>query len=129
MFLLSDSELQEDRGIWHAKRPTAIERQKAILAGHAAPLAKPVGRPSGILPREAAERALFLRLAATYHRSTRTTTARFVPVRVTPAPTRSIPLELVLASGRVVRVPCGFDADTLRQLLAVLHNLPEDALC
>ena len=53
----------------------------------------------------------------------------FVPVRVTPTPTTSIPLELVLASGRVVRVPPGFDADTLRQLLAVLHNLPEDALC
>ena len=48
----------------------------------------------------------------------------FVPVRVT-----SIPLELVLASGRVVRVSPGFDADTLRQLLAVLHSLPEDASC
>jgi transposase len=53
----------------------------------------------------------------------------FVPVRVTPTPTTSIPLELVLANGRVVRVPPGFDADTLRQLLAVLHNLPEDASC
>ena len=53
----------------------------------------------------------------------------FVPVRVTPTPTTSIPLELVLASGRVVRVPPGFDADTLRQLLAVLHDLPEDASC
>ncbi len=58
----------------------------------------------------------------------------FVPVRVTSTPTTptsttSIPLELVLASGRVVRVPSGFDADTLRQLLAVLHDLPEDASC
>jgi transposase len=53
----------------------------------------------------------------------------FVPVRVTPTPTTSIPLELVLASGRVVRVPPGFDADTLRQLLTVLHDLPEDASC
>ena len=53
----------------------------------------------------------------------------FVPVRVTPTPTTSIPLELVLASGSVVRVPPGFDADTLRQLLAVLHDLPEDASC
>lgn len=53
----------------------------------------------------------------------------FVPVRVTPTPTTPIPLELVLANGRVVRVPPGFDADTLRHLLAVLHNLPEDALC
>jgi hypothetical protein len=53
----------------------------------------------------------------------------FVPVRVTPTPTTPIPLELVLASGRVVRVPPGFDADTLRQLLAILHDLPEDASC
>ena len=53
----------------------------------------------------------------------------FVPVHVTPPPTTSIPIELVLASGRVVRVPPGFDADTLRQLLAVLHTLPEDASC
>jgi hypothetical protein len=53
----------------------------------------------------------------------------FVAVRVTPTPTTSIPLELVLASGSVVRVPPGFDADTLRQLLAVLHDLPEDASC
>ena len=51
----------------------------------------------------------------------------FVPVHVTP--TTSIPLELVLATGRVVRVPPGFDADSLRQLIAVLHNLPEDASC
>jgi hypothetical protein len=53
----------------------------------------------------------------------------FVPVRVTPIPTTTIPLELVLASGPIVRVPPGFDADTLRQLLAVLHTLPEDASC
>jgi hypothetical protein len=53
----------------------------------------------------------------------------FVPVRVTPTPTASIPLELVLAGGRVVRVPPDFDGDTLRQLLAILHDLPEDASC
>ena len=53
----------------------------------------------------------------------------FVPVRVTPTPSTSIPLELIIASGRVVRVPPGFDSDTLRQLIAVLHNLPEDAPC
>lgn len=48
----------------------------------------------------------------------------FVPVRVTPTPTTSIPIELVLGSGRVVRVSPGFDADTLRNLLAVLEELP-----
>jgi transposase len=53
----------------------------------------------------------------------------FVPVRVTPIPTTSLPLELVLDSGRVVRVPPGFDADTLRKLIAVLHGLPEDSSC
>lgn len=53
----------------------------------------------------------------------------FVPIRVTPTPTTSIPLELVLDNGRVVRVPPGFDADTLRQLIAVLRDLTEDASC
>ena len=48
----------------------------------------------------------------------------FVPVRVTPTPTASIPIELVLGGGRVVRVPPGFDADTLRNLLAVLEEVP-----
>jgi transposase-like protein len=54
--------------------------------------------------------------------------AAFVPVRLlpdeAPAPTR--PLEVVLPDGRLVRVPAGFDAATLRQLLAVLR---EDASC
>ena len=43
----------------------------------------------------------------------------FVPVHVTPA--TAVPLELVLGQ-RVVRVPAGFDAATLRQLLAVLEG-------
>jgi len=44
----------------------------------------------------------------------------FVPVRVAPA--SSAPLEVVLGQGRVVRVAPGFDAATLRQLLAVLEE-------
>ena len=52
----------------------------------------------------------------------------FVPVHVVAdlaaAPAR--PLEVVLADGRVVRVAPGFDAATLRQLLAVLR---EDQPC
>lgn len=45
----------------------------------------------------------------------------FVPVTlVAPTP----PLELVLAGGRAVRIPAGFDAATLRQLLAVLDEEP-----
>lgn len=53
----------------------------------------------------------------------------FVPVRVTPEATRTTPppsttgsLELVIGSSRVVRVSPGFDANTLRQLLAVLEE-------
>jgi transposase len=45
----------------------------------------------------------------------------FVPLSVTPAlpnPT----LEVVAGSGRIVRIPPGFDADTLRRLLAVLEE-------
>lgn len=51
----------------------------------------------------------------------------FVPLRVTgtPAASSSIsPLELVLGQGRVIRVPPGFDANTLRNLLAVLEEGP-----
>ena len=37
-------------------------------------------------------------------------------------PAQLSPLELVLADGRIVRVAPGFDAATLRQLLAVLQE-------
>ncbi len=47
--------------------------------------------------------------------------AVFVPVRVLPA---AAALEVVLGRGCVVRVPAGFDAATLRQLLAVLDEEP-----
>jgi hypothetical protein len=51
----------------------------------------------------------------------------FVPLRVTPTPTAAaaaVPLELVLDSGRIVRVSPGFDAATLQTLLAVLEEQP-----
>lgn len=44
----------------------------------------------------------------------------FVPLHVVP--TAATALELVLDRGRTVRVPAGFDAGTLRQLLAVLEE-------
>jgi hypothetical protein len=45
----------------------------------------------------------------------------FVPVMIAaPAPV----LEIVLRDGHLVRVPVGFDAATLRQLLAVLDEAP-----
>ena len=52
--------------------------------------------------------------------------AAFVPVQVVAdaVPTETSPLELVLTDGRTVRVAPGFDAATLRQLLAVLEGRP-----
>ena len=50
----------------------------------------------------------------------------FVPVHVLPATDKTDPsgkpLELVVGQGRVIRVTAGFDAATLRQLLAVLEG-------
>jgi hypothetical protein len=51
----------------------------------------------------------------------------FVPVAALPSTTAACTpaaLELVLGSGHVVRVPAGFDAAALRQLLAVLEEKP-----
>jgi hypothetical protein len=52
--------------------------------------------------------------------------AKFVSVQVVAdtVPTQTSALEVVLASGRTVRVTPGFDAATLRQLLAVLEGRP-----
>ena len=52
--------------------------------------------------------------------------AAFVPVQVVAdaVPTQTSALEVVLTDGRTVRVPPGFDAATLRQLLAVLEERP-----
>jgi transposase len=50
----------------------------------------------------------------------------FVPVQVVAdtIPAQTSALEVVLADGRTVRVAPGFDAATLRQLLAVLEGRP-----
>src|SRR5436309_8966665 len=50
----------------------------------------------------------------------------FVPVQVVAdaVPAQDSALEVVLAGGRTVRVAPGFDAVTLRQLLAVLEGRP-----
>ena len=57
-----------------------------------------------------------------------TSAATFVSVQLAPdeAPASAPVLEVVLPDGRLVRVPAGFDAATLRQLLAVLR---EDSSC
>jgi hypothetical protein len=50
----------------------------------------------------------------------------FVPVQVVAdaVPTQAKALEVVLTNGRTVRVAPGFDAATLRQVLAVLEGRP-----
>jgi hypothetical protein len=52
--------------------------------------------------------------------------AAFVPVQVVAdaVPAQAGALEVVLTDGRTVRVAPGFDAATLRQLLAVLEGRP-----
>jgi hypothetical protein len=52
--------------------------------------------------------------------------AAFVSVQIVAdaVPDRVSALEVVLAEGRTVRVAPGFDAATLRQLLAVLEGRP-----
>lgn len=53
-------------------------------------------------------------------------TMSFIPVRVVPddQPAAARALEVVLPGGRTLRVIPGFDAATLRQLLAVLEEQP-----
>ena len=46
----------------------------------------------------------------------------FLPVKVVPPPTAT--LEVVLGNGRVVRLGRGFDAELLRQLLAIVEERP-----
>jgi len=48
----------------------------------------------------------------------------FVPVSLPQSNPIAAPLELVLPTGLTVRVAAGFDADTLRQLLALLREQP-----
>ena len=50
----------------------------------------------------------------------------FVPVQVVTddQPAFSTPIEILLAGGRSVRITPGFDPATLRQLLAVLQEVP-----
>ena len=52
--------------------------------------------------------------------------ATFVPVQLVAGavPTQTSTLEVVLTDGRTVRVAPGFDAATLRQVLAVLEGRP-----
>src|SRR5262245_17917398 len=70
------------------------------------------------------QQARHRRTAQRVRKSQANDTPAFVPVRVLPAatPLSPPPLEVVLAPGRLVRVPAGFDPLTLRQVLAVLEE-------
>jgi transposase-like protein len=62
--------------------------------------------------------------------ATSTTSASFVPVRVVSEPSAAI--EIVLSKGPIVRVRPGFDATTLRQVLATVEAaiaVAEDRPC
>ena len=48
----------------------------------------------------------------------------FVPVRLVEDTTPSVAVEVVLRGGRVLRVPPGFAAQSLREIVAVLEGLP-----
>ena len=49
----------------------------------------------------------------------------FVPIEVRPdAPNSSASLELVFDDGRQLRIPAGFDLDTLRGVLKLLEDRP-----
>jgi len=64
-----------------------------------------------------AQRAADVPVAAT------TATVTFVPLHVQPEEVAaSVVLEVVLTNGRRLRVPAGFDAITLRTLLALLED-------
>ncbi len=51
-------------------------------------------------------------------------TAAFVPVRLVDLPAVAQPIEVVLRSGRLLRVTTGFSVATLRDLVTVLEDLP-----
>ena len=48
----------------------------------------------------------------------------FVPVRLVDPPALTLPVEVVLRGGRLLRITAGFSAATLRDLVAVLEDLP-----
>jgi hypothetical protein len=68
----------------------------------------PSVRPAAVQPNSAA----------------RSTTPLFVAATLTDTVAASQPLEIVLPEGLTVRVAAGFDAATLRQLLALLREQP-----
>jgi hypothetical protein len=72
----------------------------------------------GLLPNTSATHA------ATGRDGAASPTPLFLPVAVAAANANPASLELILPDGLTVRVAAGFDAGTLRQLLALLREQP-----
>ena len=70
------------------------------------------------------ERGLLSDAAPAGTRSPRTNAPLFLPVAVAEDESSTGPINLILPDGWTVRVSGGFDARTLRQLLAVLRERP-----
>jgi transposase-like protein len=62
--------------------------------------------------------------ASTGRDGTASQTPLFLPVAVAAVKPTTAPIDLVLPDGLTVRVAAGFDAATLRQLLALLREQP-----
>jgi hypothetical protein len=73
------------------------------------------------IARRDQERAPRTKSSPAAPQSSTTAAPAFLPVTMATAASSAFALEVVLARGRVLRVRAGFDADALRQLLAVLE--------
>ena len=62
--------------------------------------------------------------AASTHPSLSAAASAFLPVRLVDQPAVTPPVEVVLRGGRLLRVTAGFSAATVRDLIAVLEDLP-----
>ena len=99
--------------------PSFYHWRREIASRDGAPVPKPATTPR---PDPTRRNAARLRPAAPASRRTSTPTPRpsFVALRVVP----DTPLELVLRSGHVLRVPPGYDANHLRAVVAALEAQP-----
>ncbi|AMV23927.1 hypothetical protein VT84_12065 [Gemmata sp. SH-PL17] len=101
--------------------PSFYAWRREIAARDGAPVPKPAvtPQPTAVSRRRFAP-APRPRPTTPAPRRSSTTTPRFVALRVVP----DTPLELVLRSGHVLRVPPGYDATHLRAVVAALEAQP-----
>ena len=99
--------------------PSFYSWRREIAARDGTPVPKPVVTPKPIAPRR--NSTLTSRPRPTPTRSsTATPRPSFVALRVVP----DVPLEVVLRSGHVLRVPPGYDVNHLRAVVATLEGSP-----